>query len=261
VKSLDLMFLLFLLFGLATVNSELATRNMQTLQYVNYTWMEIGFTRLDGDDWIRIETSTGGFSDPVVFISVPTSNFYSSSVWAPRIKNIAVKPDGRVTLDAKIYQPNKTDCANPLFSPSVHFSSKVMWLIADRGVYEVDGTLLIIWSGDINRPNVDSTNTNNQIRFQYPDGCPTLRNGICTFPGVVVGAITQIQTLVHDRFLQVRASFVARAFSRFVLTPHDYVDPNYGILLAFEKLAYMGFSGWLSQDAQMGCFLKPEISP
>ena len=220
---------------------QLLTYDMMKLRQVNYTWLEIGFTHLNGENWVAITSSISGFRDPVVFLSVPTSTVLNTEVWAPRIKNIHINSDSHVTLDAKIYQPNESDCVNPFYVPSLGFTSKVMWMIAERGAFEVSGELFVIWSGDIVHPHPVPSSDANLIRIAYPDGCPTLRHGVCTFPEVTVGVVSQLQTLTHDRFLQVRATFVARSFARFYLTPHDSQQTNFSVITEPETLAFMAF--------------------
>jgi hypothetical protein len=183
-----------------------------------------------------VATETSSFNSALVFVSSPSILDVVAVV--PRVRNVI--GSGTVTFDIKLYQPNDTYCLTTWHVASAISGIEVSWLVVESGVYNVSNHHFMIGSGDIYRFD-SSTSTLNMVRFDYPTGCVSSTTS-CRFDSTsTVGLIHQIQTLVYDRFLTVRAYSVKAAFMRVLLVPHDSSNGDYYIMTDPERLAYMSF--------------------
>ena len=218
--------------------------NMITKSVVHNPWMETGRVYLNDQQWVNLTTESSDFSDPAVFISVPsigTSDTSIGLVVAPRVHNIVVT-GGKVSFDVKLYQANDSFCSKQWYIPQeISPDVKVSWIVAEKGAYNVSGNYFMVGSGDINRPSSAGSDDSNAIRVNFPTGCVS-STVPCRFgDGTDVAAVQQLQTLVYDRFLTVRAKIVGLGFARYVLIPHSAADSNYLVLPDPELVGYIAF--------------------
>mmetsp|Transcript_14564 Transcript_14564/g.21951 ORF Transcript_14564/g.21951 Transcript_14564/m.21951 type:complete len:434 (-) Transcript_14564:179-1480(-) len=224
---------------------------------VNHTFLETGFISLDDKNWRTITTRNQEFiGDVVVFISLPNIAGETSNDGYPAATKLRNKPlrnpDGSLTFDLKLVQPNDSFCDHYTVSGFIYPPLQVSWVVVEEGAYSFTGSdVFYISSLNITRQD-DATDANNFngniIRAFYPTGCDSsnpsdycrLENG--------GGTIAQLQTNNNvkeegkDMFLLVRAKNVARFFAQYILVPHDAANyPSY-YELDVEKLAFMVFT-------------------
>ena len=222
---------------------DLISRNYLTTQ-----WMEGGVMTLTDNHWTAVTTSQGGFTEPNVFISLPklpgiVSNEGVQAV--PRVRYVSILTvdgePGHGTFETKLYQANSSLCSKEWRIPTEIGPVTVTWMVANTGAYNVSGHTFFVNQGPITRQDEDSSNGNNYVRIYHPTGCDS-SSEYCAFPdGTVTAAIAQIQTLVYDRHLFVRAFNSKLRFARFVLQPHDSNDASYYVMLTPETLSMMSF--------------------
>ena len=214
--------------------------DMVSKSFVTEIWMEVGRVNVSDQYWESVSTEFASFQDAVVFVSIPSEESNQSPL-VSRVRSATSM--GRVSFDVKLYHANDSYCSKEWFIPrSLSDTLEVSWMVVEKGAFNISGYYFMVGSGDITR--VDNSNElYNFIRFNYPVGCETLTKSCRFEDGTLVGAINQIQSLVYDRFLTVRALVHGLGFSRFVLVPHDSDDLSYYNMSLAETLAYMAFDG------------------
>jgi hypothetical protein len=232
------------------------TYDMVANRYVLQPWMEIGYTVLDDSHWVSIAGSFTNFIDPVVFLSLPnipgdtSQQGYAASV---RVDNATLTRANayysEFTWRSKIYLTNDSACSKRWYTPRpIDPPIALSWMIVERGAWNLSSQFFFVNKGPISRAD-DSLFSYNLINQENVYNCEVY-DAACRFPGYVtvdnIGALTQIQTLVYDRFLLVRAYALNRRQGIYLLTPHDSADPAYYAMPAAETMAYMHFQGGVS---------------
>jgi hypothetical protein len=228
--------------------------NMLTQEPVQRYWMEMGFMRIDNLAWVSATTSEA-FEDPIVFASLPDIDGDTHEDGYPvtiRVSNTAENDDGTFSFSLKIYLTDDAECSSEWYTPQpVDPPLLISWMVVEKGAYNVSGHYFIADTAFITRENriVDEgAGSGDVIVVNYPTGCfphaPTER---CAFQDRLdpnekdIGAITTIQTLTYDRFMHVRANYVARRFIKLFLDPHDSTNDAYYELDQPEEVGYLVF--------------------
>jgi len=222
--------------------SALPPIDMINDSFVENPWIEVGYIDLDDQNWVEVSTNSSTFEDAVVFISLPfTEDVNHSLPLTARVRDVR-NNNGIISFETRLYQPNDSFCSKEWKIPTpVSPPLPIAWSVVEKGAYNISNEFFMIGSGNITRPSSDVAARENHIRFLYPSGCEA-SNVTCRFPsGSTVGAITQLQTVVNDRFLFARGFNVALFFARFILESHESTDPNYSVLTDPETLAYMSY--------------------
>lgn len=237
-------------------NGNGGTYDMIANRYVIQPWMEIGYTVLDTKRWVSITGSFTNFYDPVVFLSVPNINGETSNdgfAVAARINNVQVTRTStyysEVTWESKLFLTNDSYCSKQWYTPRhIDPPIPISWMIVERGAWNLSSRFFFVDKGPITRRD-DSYFLYNMIPRENPYECDSF-DSPCQFPSYInvdnIGAITQIQTLVYNRFLLVRAYALNRRQGLYLLTPHDSADPAYYVMMSAETMAFMHFQGGVS---------------
>ena len=236
---------------------DLISRN-----YLTEPWLEGGVMTLNDMEWTTITGTVGGFTDPNIFISLPKlpGNVSSEGVSAvPRVRHVSTSTvdgePGHAIFETKLYQANSSLCSKEWRIPTTIGDVTVTWMAVETGAYNISGTTFFVNHGPVTRQDYDPGNGNNYVRIDHPLGC-TGSTDICAFPtGTISGAIAQIQTLVYDRHLFIRAFNSKLRFARFVLQPHDSSDLSYYVMPSPETVSFMSFA--LNQ--KMNCLKTGEL--
>jgi len=222
--------------------------NLVTRNYITEPWLEGGVMTLNDLEWTTVTGAVGGFVDPNIFISLPklpgiVSNEGVSAV--PRVRQVSILTvdgdPGHPIFQTKLYQANSSLCSKQWRIPTTIGDVTVSWMAVETGAYNISGNSVFVNHGPVTREDYDPSNNNNFVRINHPLGCDSSTT-ICAFPsGTVSGAIAQIQTLVYDRHLFIRAFNSRLRFSRFVLQPHDSSDLSYYVMTTPETVSFMSF--------------------
>lgn len=224
-------------------------------------WLEIGRCFVGSEGWVSIMASYSNFTSPVVLISMPEvgdSTAINGFPVVPRIRNVEVfreDPDtSRVTFEARLFLVNESYCVETLYSPQYLNPLPITWMVAESGAYNVSNHYFIVGSSPIYR--IDETFSGyNQIEISYPLGCKnSIINGTCHFPKGLpvqsISVVTQIQTLMYDRYLLVRGISISRDSFTSVLVSHDSFEETYFRLInPNETVGYMAFEA----NIQLNC--------
>lgn len=228
--------------------------NMLTREPVQRYWMEMGFLRVDNLGWVSATTSEA-FDQPIIFASLPDIDGETHEDGYPvtiRVNDRSENDDGTFSFSLRAYLTDDEYCSDEWYTPQpIDPPLLIAWMVVERGAYNVSGHYFFSDTAFLSRENriLDETSGSSDVHtVDYPTGCyEDDVNERCAFPDRLVpedkdiGAITTIQTLNYDRFMHVRANFVARRFLKIFLDPHDSEDDSYYSLETPEKVGYLVF--------------------
>lgn len=220
-------------------------------------WMEIGYLNIYSDSWATAQTSYDGFSDPVVFLSVPVTSgtIDSAAPISLRVKNTQVV-SGTFSFEAKSYSVNDSFCTyvglytpGQLLLPSVYVS----YMVAEKGFFNISGHGFSINSDTITRATEAPSDSANKIK-SFNKGCNGIANRRCGWPGFFdvsgLASIAQLQTTRVDRYLLLRGFVALKSAVVYYLVPHDSLNAaNYQIPAPGEIYAFMVFE----KGMEIGC--------
>ena len=170
------------------------TKDMLTNQDMDHIWMEIGYTSLNNDNWQAITTTVVNFDRPLsVFFSLPeygNSSFQDSYPLVPKLNGSAIRQsDGSYTFYGMLVMPDDAQCSSEWWVPEKPDALEMPWLIAEQGVYNLSGNMIIIQEGNITRENsnvvFDDTPhlTHHTVVLNYTTGCDQTDSELpCTYP-------------------------------------------------------------------------------
>ena len=203
-----------------TTDYDRVVVDLLTNQEMEHTWLEIGFTFLDDQNWLEITTketdlNPNNAKNMSVFISLPEYGGDSHDEGfplVPKLQGRATKLEsGEYTFFAKLVQANDSACSKEWYIPQFITEVQVSWMIAEEGVYNFSDHLFIINSDEITRNNSVEVQNDGPLflhhveHFEYPHaaGCNnTTPDAPCSYSAFAknvstlnhLGAIQQIQT-------------------------------------------------------------------
>lgn len=140
------------------------TTNLLTGDVINSVWLETGYVSLNDYEWHHVHTVTNGFTNPLVFLSLPEidgETFEDGYPTCTRLKDINVNSSGEVSFSAKIYLTNDSFCSKTWYTPE-HIAPDVPvgWMVIEQSMYSVGGHYFFVFSTSLTRPVVSVLDLN-----------------------------------------------------------------------------------------------------
>jgi hypothetical protein len=203
------------------------TRDMITDTDMDHIWLEIGYTALNANTWTTVTTTVVNFnadndSPLLAFFSLPeygNSSFADSFPMVPKMNGRPYRNgDGSYSFEGILVMPDDAECSNEWWIPEDPGTLEMPWLIAESGVYNLSGNMIIVQEGNITRDNSNLvTNdtpylTHHTVVFNYTTGCnsdapedpcryddlpsddPTIPVDVTYYPWIYIGSLQQLQT-------------------------------------------------------------------
>ena len=150
-----------------TTESSTDVFDVVTGQPVTTVWLEGGFTSVGDQEWVSVSSSSSGFVDASVFVSLPNI----AGEWAnesfpaiARVRNV-VTSGGVVTFETRLYQANDSYCLKNWSIPRAVDPVSLSWLAVEHGAFNLSGSYFMIGEGEISRASAEAYDAVN--RHQY----------------------------------------------------------------------------------------------